>query len=145
MKKFNYNRIILGAVVFWAVISFLNGLANQAPARTIETLDYSSFIQAVRNETVKEIRLSHDKTTIRGIKKNGDQFISHNPSDPKLVDELWQKKLLSNKTHFQALLFLGFWVVCFLILFCSLYFGTLVERLFLQIAKHLDLATVVPS
>jgi len=55
---------------------------------TTDTLLYDQFIQQVRDNAVERVKIESDGITIRGVRKDGTAFVTNNPRDAKLVDDL---------------------------------------------------------
>jgi cell division protease FtsH len=49
-------------------------------------VSYSDFIHDIRNGNLAEVNINGEE--ISGHKRNGERFVTHNPNDPKLIDEL---------------------------------------------------------
>ncbi len=61
------------------------------------TVRYSDFIQDIRDGLVSKVTIKGE--TITGERNNGEKFITYNPDDPKLIDELLQYEV---KIHVEA-------------------------------------------
>ncbi|HFD10867.1 MAG TPA: ATP-dependent metallopeptidase FtsH/Yme1/Tma family protein [Crenotrichaceae bacterium] len=62
--------------------------------RGIIKLPYSDFIQDVRNGNVQSVEIESE--TVRGHLKNGETFITYNPNDSRLIDDLLNADVLIN-------------------------------------------------
>ncbi|MDT8424342.1 MAG: ATP-dependent zinc metalloprotease FtsH [Methyloprofundus sp.] len=73
--------ITLGVVLFsvFSRITMQNNTVNY-------TVSYSDFIQDIRNGALSEVNINGDE--ISGYRRNGEPFVTYNPNDPKLIDEL---------------------------------------------------------
>ena len=83
MKDMTKN-ILLWVVIAFALLSMFNyfGPRNKAdPAMT-----YTSFIAAINQGTIKQVSI--DGPVISGMMTDGDRFMTYNPGDPHLVDDL---------------------------------------------------------
>ncbi|MCF7972086.1 MAG: ATP-dependent zinc metalloprotease FtsH [Methylococcaceae bacterium] len=75
--------LIMGVVLFsvFSRITMQSNAVNYA-------VSYSDFIQDIRNGTLSEVNIDGDE--ISGYRRNGEPFVTYNPNDPKLIDELLQ-------------------------------------------------------
>ncbi len=91
--------------------------------RGLIKLPYSEFIQEVRNNNVQSVNIEAE--TIRGHLKNGETFITYNPNDSRLIDDLLNASVLINtqpaKTGGLFELILG-WLPMLLFLGVFIYF-----------------------
>lgn len=52
---------------------------------------YSDFIEDIRNGQINKVTIEGD--TISGLRTNGERFVTYNPDDPKLIDELLEYRV----------------------------------------------------
>ncbi len=82
-------------LLLWLVIAavLLTVFQNFNVQQTQDTLDYSTFIQEVRNDRVKQVVI--DGLVIHGEREDGSQFKAIRPmlDDPKLIDDLWDHQV----------------------------------------------------
>ena len=72
-----------------------------------ETLLYDQFIQQVRDNTVERVKIESDGITIRGVRKDGSQFITHNPRDKDLVNDLINYNVRIEQVPLEGMTFTG--------------------------------------
>ncbi|NBS16834.1 MAG: ATP-dependent zinc metalloprotease FtsH [Gammaproteobacteria bacterium] len=83
MKDMTKN-ILLWVVIAFALLSMFNYFGSrgkQQPAMT-----YTNFISAINQGTIRQ--LSIDGEIISGMMTDGDRFLTYNPGDPHLIDDL---------------------------------------------------------
>ena len=78
------KNIILWVVIFIALASVFNNFGSNN--NKIETIPYSRFIAAVKNNEVEKVYI--EDNTVRGKYKTGDSFSTYSPNDPHMVDDL---------------------------------------------------------
>jgi cell division protease FtsH len=93
------KNLLLWLVIAIVLMSVFNNFGNRQP--TARSIEYSSFIQKVRQGEVEAVTLKGNTTEgseITGRFKNGgEQFKTYSPGDPGLVDEL-----INNGVNFEA-------------------------------------------
>jgi cell division protease FtsH len=78
------KNIILWVVIAIVLMSVFNNFApRQTSSRQVE---YSQFIQDINAGEVQRVLI--DGRTIRGIKQNGDRFMTYSPGDAGLIGDL---------------------------------------------------------
>ncbi len=79
---------VIVAVVLMAVFQSFSprGASTQA-------LAYDQFIQLVRSNSVSKVHIDEDRVTIRGERKDGTRFITYNPGDKDLVNDLLEHRV----------------------------------------------------
>lgn len=78
------KNILLWVVIAFALLSMFNYFGSrgkQQPAMT-----YTNFISAINQGTIRQ--LSIDGEIISGMMTDGDRFLTYNPGDPHLIDDL---------------------------------------------------------
>jgi len=76
-------------ILLWVVIAvilmmvFNNFGAHRAPEESVE---YSEFISDVQHGQIKSVII--EGRTIKGLKKTGERFVTHNPGDDGLIGDL---------------------------------------------------------
>ncbi len=87
------KNILLWVVIAAVLMSVFNNFgARRAPGAT---LSYTQFISAVREGQVREVVI--DGNAIKGITGGGQKFVTYNPNDLHLVDDL-----LANNVEIKA-------------------------------------------
>ncbi len=82
--KIRFLRIIILLVVGIILFQFFGGMKNDQTH--YDKVPYSEFIVNVRSGEVKKVLI--EGYLIKGLKVNGTEFITHNPGDPRLIDDL---------------------------------------------------------
>ncbi|MBB5015645.1 ATP-dependent zinc metalloprotease FtsH [Rehaibacterium terrae] len=79
---------VIVAVVLMAVFQSFSprGAGTQA-------LAYDQFIHLVRSNSVAKVHIDEDRVTIRGERKDGTRFITYNPGDKDLVNDLLEHRV----------------------------------------------------
>jgi len=80
------KNVILWVVIAVVLMSVFNNFGTRGTQQN-STLSYSQFIDAVKAGQVQEVILD-DQNGIKGQLQGGNQFTSHAPNDPHLVDDL---------------------------------------------------------
>jgi cell division protease FtsH len=80
------KNVILWVVIAVVLMSVFNNFGTRGTQQN-STLSYSQFIDAVKAGQVQEVILD-DQNGIKGRLQGGNQFTSHAPNDPHLVDDL---------------------------------------------------------
>ncbi|MCX8049118.1 MAG: ATP-dependent zinc metalloprotease FtsH [Methylohalobius sp.] len=89
---------VLKNILLWLVVgAVLMSVFNNFGGRRVggATLSYTQFINAVREGQVKEVVI--DGNAIRGVTGGGQKFMTYNPNDVHLVDDL-----LANNVEIKA-------------------------------------------
>ncbi len=81
-------KILVRIVMFIAVGSmFFSIMGRVQPSYDSNyTILYSDFIQDIRNGAVSEVTIAGE--TIKGKRTNGERFVTYNPDDTHLIDDL---------------------------------------------------------
>jgi len=83
MKDMTKN-ILLWVVIAFALLSMFNYFGPRNKPDTAMT--YTNFIAAINQGTIRQ--LSIDGEIISGMMTDGDRFLTYNPGDPHLIDDL---------------------------------------------------------
>jgi cell division protease FtsH len=83
MKDMTKN-ILLWVVIAFALLSMFNYFGPRNKPDTAMT--YTNFIAAINQGTIRQV--SMDGEIISGMMTDGDRFLTYNPGDPHLIDEL---------------------------------------------------------
>ena len=78
------KNILLWVVIAFALLSMFNYFGprgKQDPAMT-----YTNFISAINQGTIRQVVM--DGESISGMMTDGDRFMTYNPGDPHLIDDL---------------------------------------------------------
>jgi cell division protease FtsH len=121
MKNDMLRNMLIWAAVALVLMSLFNhfGTANY---QTSSRLDYSSFIDQVREGQVSRVNI--EGSTIRGVYGNGEAFTTYNPGDPGLMGDLLNNKVTVSSqppekqsllmqifiSWFPMLLLIGIWI-----------------------------------
>ena len=92
MDARNRNRLLaaLAVLVFGALV-----LSNLGPQHSIASeTSYTQFLTEVEAGEIREVVIQGQK--IRGVRSNGDPFVTFNPNDPGLVGDLLQNGVVVN-------------------------------------------------
>jgi len=84
MKDMTKN-ILLWVVIAFALLSMFNYFGPRGKTEQ-PVMTYTNFIAAINQGTIKQ--LSIDGQTISGMQSDGDRFVTYNPGDPHLIDDL---------------------------------------------------------
>ena len=90
--KFIVQFIVSTILLVMLVAFFTNGPGTSQ--RGLTKLPYSEFIQEVRSGNVQSVDIESE--TIRGHLKSGQVFITYNPNDSRLIDDLLNASVLIN-------------------------------------------------
>ncbi len=80
---------IIRFFVITVVVMVLFSLFSSTPGRQYEanySINYSDFIEDIRSGAITQVSINGNKIT--GRKTNGERFITHNPNDDHLIDDL---------------------------------------------------------
>jgi len=112
--------ITIGVVLFsvFSRITTQNNNVNYA-------VSYSDFIKDIRKGALSEVNIDGDE--ISGHKRNGERFVTYNPNDPKLIDELLEydvkiKVATPQKTSMLMQIFIS-WAPMLLLIAVWVYFS----------------------
>jgi cell division protease FtsH len=83
MKDMTKN-ILLWVVIAFALLSMFNYFGPRNKPDTAMT--YTNFIAAINQGTIRQV--SMDGEIISGMMTDGDRFLTYNPGDPHLIDDL---------------------------------------------------------
>ncbi|SFR48824.1 ATP-dependent zinc metalloprotease FtsH [Thiomicrospira sp. ALE5] len=90
MKNDMLKNILIWAAVALVLMSVFNHFGENTQKNNTR-LDYSAFIDQVRNGEVSRVNI--EGSTIRGVYINGESFTTYNPGDPGLMGDLLQNKV----------------------------------------------------
>ena len=82
--KSNAIKFLIWIVVGVALFSAFSRMNPQNDSNY--ALSYSDFIEDIRGGAVSEVIIDGDE--IKGLRRNGERFITYNPNDSKMIDEL---------------------------------------------------------
>jgi cell division protease FtsH len=118
------KNIILWVVIAVVLLSVFNSFGTGS--RSTRTLEYSTFVQKVRSDEVKNVEFKSDGVSIGFETESGERFITYNPeTDTRdLIGELLDHKVLFEQepperqsvllqlfiSSFPILLLIGVWV-----------------------------------
>ncbi len=80
------KNLLLVAIVGLVLLVVFQGFGPKTGAAP--TVPYNDFVQQVRDDQIAKVRISDDRTTITGTRKDNSQFTTYNPGDDYLVSEL---------------------------------------------------------
>ena len=83
--KTNLIRIVICLAIGTIIYSILTREGVNS-SNINHAVSYSDFIDNIRNGMVREVAINGE--TIEGKRRDGEPFVTYNPDDPKLVDEL---------------------------------------------------------
>jgi len=79
------KNILLWVIIAFAVLSMFNYFSpNKQKADS--SISYTNFISAVNQGNIRHVNI--DGPVISGMLNDGDRFVTFNPGDPHLVDDL---------------------------------------------------------
>jgi cell division protease FtsH len=82
---------VIVAIVLMAVFNSFSppgmGMGGASP------LAYDEFVQLVDNDKVREVKIQDDRVTIEGVTKDNTRFVTYNPGDSELVNDLINHKV----------------------------------------------------
>ncbi|MDQ3286795.1 MAG: ATP-dependent metallopeptidase FtsH/Yme1/Tma family protein, partial [Pseudomonadota bacterium] len=114
-------------MLLWVIVAVVLMMVFQAfGPRTAgaEPLAYNEFVEQVQSDRIKEVKISEDRTTISGARKDGSTFTTYSPGDKDLVNELLQHNVAIEQAPPEGgpslvyilinvlpwLLFIGIWI-----------------------------------
>ncbi|MBA3486409.1 MAG: ATP-dependent metallopeptidase FtsH/Yme1/Tma family protein, partial [Lysobacter sp.] len=80
-------------MLLWVIVAVVLMMVFQAfgpRAASAEPLAYNQFIEQIQSDRIKQVKISDDRTTITGERKDGTSFTTYSPGDKDLVNELLQ-------------------------------------------------------
>ncbi|HSM12224.1 MAG TPA: ATP-dependent zinc metalloprotease FtsH [Lysobacter sp.] len=83
-------------MLLWVIVAVVLMVVFQAfgpRAASAEPLAYNEFVQQVQSDRIEKVKISDDRTTITGERKDGSSFTTYSPGDKDLVNELLQHKV----------------------------------------------------
>ncbi|WP_286294125.1 ATP-dependent zinc metalloprotease FtsH [Methylomarinovum tepidoasis] len=83
------KNILLWVVIAAVLMSVFNNFGARKPSGA--QLSYTQFIEAVHNGQVKQVVI--EGNAVKGITTAGQKFITYNPNDPHLIDDLLENKV----------------------------------------------------
>lgn len=83
MKDMVKNILLWGIIVF-AVLSMFSYFSPRS--KNDQAISYTNFISAVNQGNIRQVNI--DGFYISGMLNDGDRFVTYNPGDPHLVDDL---------------------------------------------------------
>ncbi|MGV7223080.1 MAG: ATP-dependent metallopeptidase FtsH/Yme1/Tma family protein, partial [Nitrospinales bacterium] len=87
--KANLIRVIVCIAIGFAIYSIVNRQGTYHESNY--SVSYSDFIDDIRSGKITEVSIKGE--TIDGVRNNGERFVTYNPNDPRLVDELLEYKV----------------------------------------------------
>ncbi|MEE9411619.1 MAG: ATP-dependent metallopeptidase FtsH/Yme1/Tma family protein, partial [Methylococcales bacterium] len=90
--KFIVQFIVSTILLVMLVAFFTNSPGPDQ--RGMQKIAYSEFIQEVRGGNIQSVDIQEE--TIRGHMKGGQTFITYNPNDSRLIDDLLNNNVLIN-------------------------------------------------
>ncbi|HHB93081.1 MAG TPA: ATP-dependent zinc metalloprotease FtsH [Thioploca sp.] len=98
----NFPKILLWVIVALILMILFNSFKEQK--NFIPIIEYSKFIQEVKYAQIREVSIKG--IVIKGVTKNGEQFITYNPDDNGLIGDLLANKveIISEPPEKQSLL-----------------------------------------
>ncbi|MDQ3268983.1 MAG: ATP-dependent zinc metalloprotease FtsH [Pseudomonadota bacterium] len=114
-------------MLLWVIVAVVLMVVFQAfgpRAAGAEPLAYNEFVAQVQADRIKEVKISDDRTTITGERKDGSTFTTYSPGDKDLVNELLQHNVAIEQAPPEGgpsllyilinvlpwLLFIGIWI-----------------------------------
>ena len=87
--KANLIRIFVCIAIGFAIYSIVNRPGTYQASNY--SVSYSDFIDDIRTGKITAVSIKGE--TIDGVRNNGERFVTYNPNDPRLVDELLENKV----------------------------------------------------
>ncbi|MCH9696930.1 MAG: ATP-dependent zinc metalloprotease FtsH [Gammaproteobacteria bacterium] len=90
-------KFIIQFAVTTVLLVMLVAFFSNSPERSqrgVVKLPYSEFIHEVRAGNVKSVKIESE--TVKGHMKNGEIFVTYNPNDSRLIDDLLNANVLIN-------------------------------------------------
>ncbi len=90
-------KFIIQFAVTTVLLVMLVSFFSNSPERSqrgVVKMAYSEFIQEVRGGNVQSVNIESE--TVKGHLKNGETFITYNPNDSRLIDDLLNASVLIN-------------------------------------------------
>ncbi len=84
------KNLLLWVVIALVLMMVFNNLSPRDTSR--QQMQYSQFIHDVQQGRIQKVVI--DGRAIRGVKHNGDVFVTYNPGDDKLIDDLLNHDVL---------------------------------------------------
>ncbi len=81
------KNIVLWLVIAMVLMSVFNSFSPQGMNASNE-IDYTAFLNEVSAGNVESVEITDNK--IKGVSKDGQQFITMSPGDPELVNQLYK-------------------------------------------------------
>jgi cell division protease FtsH len=79
-------------LLLWVVVAIVLMMVFQSFSPSLQAnanrVAYSNFLEEVREGKVQSVVVDEDRVTIRGVRKDNTNFVTINPGDPKLSDDL---------------------------------------------------------
>ncbi|MGR9073212.1 MAG: ATP-dependent zinc metalloprotease FtsH [Gammaproteobacteria bacterium] len=82
-------RVLIWMAVAGVLFAMFNGMARKEGFQNV--YPYSDFIETVRNGLVEEVSINENSIDVR--KTTGETFVTYDPGDPHLVDDLLQYRV----------------------------------------------------
>lgn len=86
------KNLLLWIVIALVLMMVFNNFGPRTPST--QTIEYSRFITEVQQGRIIEVEI--DGRTIRGVKQDGQHFITYNPGDPGLMKDLLEHRVTVN-------------------------------------------------
>ncbi|RJY10801.1 ATP-dependent zinc metalloprotease FtsH [Parashewanella spongiae] len=84
------KNLILWVVIAVVLMTLFQGYSPSSSS--VQKMDYSSFLDDVRNGTVSQVEVKNDQRTIEGMKRTGEKFVTIMPMyDQDLINDLDRK------------------------------------------------------
>jgi cell division protease FtsH len=78
------KNILLWVIIAFAVLSMFNYFSPRSKADP--SISYTNFIAAINQGNIRQVSI--DGPYITGMLNDGDRFVTYNPGDPHLIDDL---------------------------------------------------------
>jgi len=82
-------RVISFVIIGFIIFSILN--RDETYQESNYAVRYSDFIEDIRNGQITKVTI--EGKTISGLRTNGERFVTYNPNDSKLIDELLEYRV----------------------------------------------------
>jgi len=85
--------ILFRIIAFVAIASVIYSVLNRDTTyrESDYSIRYSDFIEDIRNGQINKVTIEGE--TVKGKRTNGERFVTYNPDDPRLIDELLEYKV----------------------------------------------------
>ena len=90
------KNLMLWVIVAVVLMVVFQAFGPRAPGA--EKVAYDTFVQQVQQDRIKSVTIAEDGITISGEKKDGGKFLTYNPGDRDLVNDLLNHDVVIDRT-----------------------------------------------